>query len=184
MTKSEAEKVTTLNGIDFTNVVSFDEFKYFTSVTEIPNACFQHNTSLTSINIPDSVITIGGEAFGECDRLTSITIPNSVTTIDGFAFQYCKNLTSIVIGNSVISLGDGTFRNCYSLSSIKCLATTAPIVKSITFGNSDTSYTGLNTHDQGINKLKIPQGATGYDTSYWLDPLQNAEKCGFTIEYI
>ncbi len=40
MTKSEAEKVTTLNGIDFTNVISFDEFKYFTGVTEIPEACF------------------------------------------------------------------------------------------------------------------------------------------------
>ena len=59
MTKSEAEKVTTLNGIDFTNVVSFDEFKYFTGVTEIPDTCFLKNTSLTSIICPDSLVTIG-----------------------------------------------------------------------------------------------------------------------------
>lgn len=25
-------------------------------------------------------------------------------------------------------------------------------------------------------------GSTGYDTGYWLDPLQNASKCGFTLE--
>jgi len=32
--------------------------------------------------------------------------------------------------------------------------------------------------------LKVPQGATGYDSEAWLDPLQNADKCGFHIEYI
>jgi hypothetical protein len=31
--------------------------------------------------------------------------------------------------------------------------------------------------------LYVPVGATGYDASYWLDPLQNAEKCGFSISY-
>ena len=37
--------------------------------------------------------------------------------------------------------------------------------------------------NQGVNMLYVPQGATGYDAGYWLDPLQNATKCGFTISY-
>ena len=457
MTKSEVEKVTTLNGIDFTNVVSFDEFKYFTGVTEIPNACFQKNTSLTSIICPDSLVTIGDNAFqkctnlahikigkyvttigsyafdnctkltnvvipnfvtsinerafvycsglksiklsnsltsispyifrgcssltsviipdsvttignyafydcrglisiiipdsvtlidryaflscsglisiiignsvtsigirtfngcnnlesinvksgnmtydsrdncnaiiktdtntlirgckntiipdsvtsiGEyafnyCDNLTQITIPNSVTSIGWATFEHChhltslriskyvtfidgqisvactnlseivveeenpnydsrnncnaiietstnklisgckntiipntvtsikkyaffgfSSLTSIIIPESVTSIGDSVFKSCANLTSITCLATTAPTIESGTFGNSDTNYTGLNTHDQGVNKLYIPAGATGYDTGVWLDPLQNAEKCGFTIELL
>lgn len=153
------------------------------SVTSIDNYAFTGHF-FTQMTIPNSVTSIGNEAFGECERLTSIIIPNSVTTINDWAFQYCRNLTSIVIGNSITSLGNGTFRNCYSLSSIKCLATTAPTVRSVTFGDSDTSYAGRNTHNQGINKLKVPTGATGYDTSAWKDPLQNSDKCGFTIEYI
>ena len=153
------------------------------SVISIGNSAFA-GQFFTQMIIPDSVTSIGWEAFSECNLITSITIPNSVTTIGDYAFQYCKNLTSIEIGNSITSIGNGTFRNCSSLSSIKCLATTAPTVKSVTFGNSDTSYTGLNTHDQGVNKLYIPAGATGYDTGAWLDPLQNAEKCGFTIELL
>ena len=32
--------------------------------------------------------------------------------------------------------------------------------------------------------LWVPEGATGYDTSYWLDPLQNASKCGFNLSVI
>ena len=51
------------------------------------------------------------------------------------------------------------------------------------FGSSDTTYTGRNTYNTGENILYVPQGATGYDTNGWLDPLQNAEKCGFTISY-
>lgn len=32
--------------------------------------------------------------------------------------------------------------------------------------------------------LYVHKGATGYDTGYWKDPLQNADKCGFTLKYI
>ena len=49
------------------------------------------------------------------------------------------------------------------------------------FGNSPDNYTGRNTYNTGENTLYVPAGATGYDTGQWLDPLQNAEKCGFTL---
>ena len=52
---------------------------------------------LTSINIPDSVTSIGGGAFFDCSILTSITIPDSVTSIGTSAFGDCSNLTSITI---------------------------------------------------------------------------------------
>ena len=80
-------------------------------------------------------------------------------------------MTSVTIGNSVTSIGDYTFYHCSALTSITCLAATAPTVKSSTFGNFITDYAGRNTYNQGINKLKVPTGATGYDTSYWKDPL-------------
>ena len=61
------------------------------------------------------------------------------------------------------------------------MCTTAPTTTSDTFGINTSNYTGRNTYNTGKNILYAPAGATGYDTGYWLDPLQNAEKCGFTL---
>ena len=64
---------------------------------------------MTSIEVPNSVTSIGNEAFTNCSGLTSIKIPNSVTSIGNSAFQGCSGLTSIEIPNSVTSIGDGAF---------------------------------------------------------------------------
>ena len=46
--------------------------------------------ALTSINIPNSITSIGSDAFAYCTNLTSVTIPNKVTSIGSSAF-YVKN---------------------------------------------------------------------------------------------
>jgi hypothetical protein len=71
--------------------------------------------------------------------------------------------------------------NCARLTSIICMCATAPRVESQTFGYSTSNYTGSNSYNTGENKLYVPANATGYEEGYWLDPLQNAEKCGFTL---
>ena len=72
-------------------------------------------TSLTSVTIPDSVTTIGGDAFRYCSSLTSVTIPDSVTKIGYEAFYNCSSLTSVTIGDSVTTIGYKAFHGCYSL---------------------------------------------------------------------
>lgn len=80
-------------------------------VTEIDRRAFARYSSLTSVEIPDSVTWIGSSAFEDCDSLESVVIGSRVTTIGNGAFLNCSSLTSIVIGNSVTTIGEMAFYN-------------------------------------------------------------------------
>ncbi|MBR5173771.1 MAG: leucine-rich repeat domain-containing protein, partial [Clostridia bacterium] len=74
--------------------------------------------NLTSIVIPDSVISIGEYAFFCCTSLRSITMGKNVTFIGGFAFDGCTGITDIVIPDGVTSIGDLTFAGCTNLKNV------------------------------------------------------------------
>ena len=108
----------------------------------ICNNAFPAYNSLTSINIPDSVIKMEGNPFVGCkgslsfesksfiyendvlfnaDKTIIITyrakdntynIPDSVTSIGDLAFSCCETLTSINIPDSVTSIGNSAFDQC------------------------------------------------------------------------
>ncbi len=105
LSTAEASAQTTLGEAfkNKTDIVSFNELQYFTSLTGIGDDAFYGCKNLTSIDIPNSVTSIGRSAFSCCTGLTSITIPNSVTSIGGSAFVGCTGLVSIVVseGNTV-----------------------------------------------------------------------------------
>ena len=81
---------------------------------------FYNCGSLTSIEIPAGVTSIGGGAFFCCSSLTSIEIPAGVTSIGNSAFEGCSSLTSIEIPASVISIGGSAFDYCSNLNTIYC----------------------------------------------------------------
>jgi len=83
------------------NIVKFDELRYFSSLSKIVNTAFGGCENLTSITIPNSVKGIGLAAFENCKGLTSIIIPNSVTTLGVYVFHHCENLASVTIGSGV-----------------------------------------------------------------------------------
>ncbi|MBQ5873747.1 MAG: leucine-rich repeat domain-containing protein [Bacteroidales bacterium] len=96
------------------------------SVTSIGEGAFYGCSSLTSVTIPNSVTSIESNAFEGCSSLTSISIPNSVTSIGNSAFRGCSSLTSATIGNSVTSIGAYAFDGCSFLQNVTCLAEVPP----------------------------------------------------------
>jgi hypothetical protein len=57
------------------------------SVTGIGAGAFQHNSSLTNITIPASVISLGSLAFSDCTNLTEIHFPGNAPTADLTVFS-------------------------------------------------------------------------------------------------
>jgi hypothetical protein len=64
-------------------------------VEYIAGSVFKNCFNLTSITIPNSIITIGWNAFENCYNLKHVSIPQSVTRIESGAFYGCTSLTSI-----------------------------------------------------------------------------------------
>ena len=64
------------------------------TMTSIGKNAFSDCSSLTSVNIPNSVTSIGKEAFCECSSLTSVDIQNPDTEIHPTAFEGCPSRKS------------------------------------------------------------------------------------------
>jgi len=83
-------------------------------VTGLDNQAF-YGCSLTSVTIPPSVTSIGGEAFYHCTGITSITIPSGVTNFGLYTFTGCTSLTNVTINASTppaLPSGSESFDSC------------------------------------------------------------------------
>ena len=87
-------------------------------IITIGSFVFNGCTGLASVTIPEGVTTIGSYAFCGCTGLTDLTLPESVTTIGDYAFHFCSGLTSITVPQSVNSIGNSAFYNCSGLTTV------------------------------------------------------------------
>lgn len=88
-------------------------------VTAIANNAFKGESGLTSVFLPDGLLTIGKFAFQNCSGLQSITIPAGVTTIGNKAFNSCTALTNVIANPAVPpTLGTSAFGSDSLLGSI------------------------------------------------------------------
>lgn len=120
----------------------------------IESSVFNGCTSLTSVTIPDSVISLGfSGAFADCTSLTSVIIGNGVSYIGFWTFKDCTSLTSVTLGKQVTGIAKywpqtdvdmGAFYGCTSLTSV-------------TIGNI---ITDLESHFPQCRSLTILEGVT------------------------
>ena len=107
--------------------------------------------------LPDNIKHIASGAFDECTRLTSITLPNGLLTMGidgdnpGYVFNKCTALSGeIVIPDTVTEIGKASFSGCTAIQSV---VTSVPVISEQLFkGCTSLSTLTLNSGVTTIDK--------------------------------
>lgn len=151
-------------------ISSFDELQYFTSLKSLTGGAFQ-GSKLSSVVMPNSVETIKLEVFSGCSNLSSVTLSDNISSVPYRAFENCVSMKSITIPEGVTNIGSEAFWGCSELSSVNIPETVTRIEDSA-FRNcskldaiiipTEVSYIGEQAF-RGCSKLKsvvIPEAVT------------------------
>jgi hypothetical protein len=115
------------------------------TLTSIPNQCFDCLSSLEEINIPESVVSIGAYAFYGCKLLKELRLPDGLTSIGDHAFGKCSKLTSITIPASVTTIYMSAFSDWGAEQAI-----------TLDWNSTDTTVRSVNTSDfENVNTINI-----------------------------
>ena len=99
-------------------------FKYVNNPEEVEHVVVDNE--ITTMDYPFSV-----NGF---QNIKSVNISNSITSIGKFTFQNCRHLTNIVLGNNVKNIAEGAFDNCL----VACIYNYADFPPEATQGKNDT----------------------------------------------
>ena len=112
----EGDGLTTMGQYVFSECTSLSKINIPNTLTKIPEASFHKCISLNNVVIPNSVADIGDAAFFGCTSLFSISIPESVTNMGESVFEGCTSLRSFRLPRSWTKIPSGAFAECTSLS--------------------------------------------------------------------
>ena len=126
--------VTSIGGSAFYGCTNLNNVVLPENLDTIHSRTFSSCSSLTSIVIPNTVKLIESYAFSECG-LTSVNIPNSVISVEYGAFKNNSEMETVILGNGLRKLYDDVFAYCTRISDIYCYAERVPDVQDDPFYN-------------------------------------------------
>ena len=118
---------------------------------------------ITSVEIPNSVTSIGTMAFYVCTDLTSITIPKSVTSIDSSVlFGSCDNLVTITVDSNNSKYDSRNNCNAIIETATNILVTGC---KNTVIPNTVTSIGNSAFYGCALTSITIPNSVTSIGES-------------------
>ena len=147
---------TALESVDLSN----------TNVTIMTDGVFFHNTSLTSIQLPNKLKYFWNSAFDGCTSLNNIVMPSTVENIYDYVFQDCTSLSNVTLNEGCTTLGHHVFKNCplaavtfpKTLTRIGEYAFESTNLKTVDLSNTEITNLpkGCFYNCQQLNDVKLP----------------------------
>lgn len=131
------------------------------SVVTIGEYSFNKCSSLQSAILPNKIKVTGKAMFSNCSNLRSITIPDSVETISTFFACGCINIETITIPCNIKAIGDNAFAECSNLQKIFCNPIVAPTIEYFTFHNVNNNLE-IYVPTESVDDYKIATGWSDY----------------------
>lgn len=128
-------------------------------VTTIPEAAFRGKSTLTSIDLPESVNLLSAKSFQNCTSLASIDLPKDITSIPSYCFTNCKKLANIEIPSKVKTINNNSFYGCTSLTEVKFA------VGSSLSTIDNYAFSGCGS----LSKINLPETVTSIGTHAFLN---------------
>ena len=121
------------------------------TVTSIGSYAFANTPICGSLIIPNSVTEIKEGAFENCRNLNSLKLPSNLKRIESLVFKSCGFSGSLTIPNSVTEIGHHTFYGCNNF--------TKELILSENFGKIGSyAFAGCSGFSKG--NLTIPNSVT------------------------
>ncbi|UTY39690.1 leucine-rich repeat domain-containing protein [Allocoprobacillus halotolerans] len=148
--------VTELNAT-FSGCSSLTEVELTNTIKNIGSQTFSGCKSLTGITLPTDLETIGMKAFFKCTALTTVIIPDGVTTISDQVFGNCKSIKMLVLPGSVNTVGKQAFQGAFNPTSATCIMLSDNIPEN--FNENAFGTNGANRPNKDTFTLIVPAGA-------------------------
>ncbi len=110
-----------VTAIDYNAFISCDSITSVqipSTVVSIRNGAFSYCSQLTTVELPEGLNSIGVEAFYSCTSLQSLTVPSSLSTIEARAFMYCTILSSVNYNAVNCTHSGAVFTYCTNLTTV------------------------------------------------------------------
>ena len=104
----------TLSGTFVQKAVSARNVKLLDTITEVRDGAFEWQR-IEQLILSQNLKTIGAEAF-EGTEITSVTLPEGIVSLGKRAFAECSKLTTVNLPDSLQSIGQDCFEGCSNLN--------------------------------------------------------------------
>ena len=149
---SEAAAVTSLDKKFYNNmdIVHFDEFKYFTGITETAEEEFAYSY-IKNITLPESIRTLGRGTFKNCYSLLRVNFNEGLEKIGVDCFYYCSHIDSLIIPDNVSEMANRAFMYCEAIKEFKVPANTTVVSEELLEGCNNLEKVIIGDNVKSIN---------------------------------
>lgn len=128
-------------------------------VTAIGERCFQYNTTLKKVTVPETVKSIDHIAFYMCENIETVELSEGLETIGDGAFRNCDKIKEIVLPDSLKYIESNAFMGCHALTSLN-------IPKNVEYiGTGDEDEFSIIAGCKNLTSLTVDKDNKYYEAS-------------------